>query len=171
MASVVVFLERATRLASPARLAPWLLAVWVALLALPAAARELHWRELAVTARLDAEGRLHVSELHRMVFTGDYNGGERSFRVQGDQALELEGMSETQYPPRVVRATLRPLVARLVFRAYKTESGLLVGRGPVARASTGLSSCSVAPTAPNRIPTDHALIAAATRPGASALPE
>lgn len=92
MASIVVYLERATRLASPARLGPWLLAVWVALLALPAAARELHWRELAVTARLDAEGLLHVSELHRMVFTGDYNGGERSFRVQGDQTLELEGL-------------------------------------------------------------------------------
>ena len=60
MASVVVFLERATRLASPARLAPWLLAVWVALLALPAAARELHWRELAVTARLDALSNGHA---------------------------------------------------------------------------------------------------------------
>jgi uncharacterized membrane protein YgcG len=58
-----------------------------------AEARELHWRELSVSARLDDEGRLHVSERHQMVFTGDWNGGERTFRVSKGQHLELEGMT------------------------------------------------------------------------------
>lgn len=59
-------------------------------LAAPAAeGRELHWRELAVSARLDADGRLHVSERHEMVFTGDWNGGERTFDVRVGQQLDL----------------------------------------------------------------------------------
>lgn len=65
-------------------------AVVVLSLAAPAAeGRELHWRELAVTARLDADGRLHVSERHEMVFTGDWNGGERTFDVRTGQHLDL----------------------------------------------------------------------------------
>jgi len=46
----------------------------------PAAAqRSLHWEELNVAARLDADGRLHVSETQTMVLSGDWNGGERRF--------------------------------------------------------------------------------------------
>src|SRR5207245_1133767 len=56
----------------------WLLA---ALLLAPSAghgqARSLYWRSLEVSARLDADGRLHVSERQAMVFSGDWNGGER----------------------------------------------------------------------------------------------
>jgi uncharacterized membrane protein YgcG len=58
-----------------------------------AQARTLSWRELVVTARLDARGDLHVSERQQMVFTGDWNGGERSFRLESDQSLELTGLT------------------------------------------------------------------------------
>ena len=47
--------------------------------------RSLYWKALDVTARLDADGRLHVTERHEMVFTGDWNGGERTFRITGGQ--------------------------------------------------------------------------------------
>jgi len=52
--------------------------------------RQLHWRALDVAARLDADGRLHVVERHHMVFTGDWNGGERDFRVMPGQSLTVE---------------------------------------------------------------------------------
>jgi hypothetical protein len=55
--------------------------------------RALFWRELSVHARLDAEGRLHVSELHRMVFTGEWNGGERIFNYDGTQQLRFQAIS------------------------------------------------------------------------------
>lgn len=54
--------------------------------------RELHWREVTVQARLDAEGRLHVRERQAMVFTGDWNGGERAFRLSDEHVLELESI-------------------------------------------------------------------------------
>ena len=43
-------------------------------------------------ARLDGEGRLRVSERHHMVFTGDWNGGERGFRLGSDHRLEFHGI-------------------------------------------------------------------------------
>jgi uncharacterized membrane protein YgcG len=55
-----------------------------------AAARSLHWNLLDVDARLDAAGDLHVVELQEMVFSGDWNGGERTFRVGRGQRLRLE---------------------------------------------------------------------------------
>jgi uncharacterized membrane protein YgcG len=58
-----------------------------------AAARTLSWAELAVTARLDADGRLHVRERQAMVFDGAWNGGERTFRLNADQTIELHGMT------------------------------------------------------------------------------
>jgi len=62
------------------------------LAALPLAAqdRELHWRALKVDARLDADGVLHIRERQDMVFTGDWNGGERTFRVNLGQRLHFE---------------------------------------------------------------------------------
>jgi hypothetical protein len=39
-----------------------------------------------VRAILDADGRLHVTESQAMVFTGDWNGGERIFRVSPGQS-------------------------------------------------------------------------------------
>src|SRR5687767_8898180 len=67
-----------------------LLPLLVVFLASRADARELHWRELSVRARLDAEGQLHVSERQQMVFTGEWNGGERAFKVAKGQHFELQ---------------------------------------------------------------------------------
>ena len=57
-----------------------------------AAERELHWDAFDVEARLDADGVLDVVERHTMVFTGDWNGGERVFNVRPRQKLEFLGM-------------------------------------------------------------------------------
>lgn len=55
--------------------------------------RTLVWKALDVTARLENDGTLHVSERHRMRFDGDWNGGQRVFRVEPGQQLALLGMS------------------------------------------------------------------------------
>ena len=58
-------------------------------LAQPALAqRQLHWDAIDVDARLDATGRLHVDEIQTMVFSGDWNGGERIFNIRPQQRLE-----------------------------------------------------------------------------------
>jgi len=57
------------------------------------AQRELHWDNFEVTAHLDADGRLHVTETQRMVFTGDWNGGERTFNIRPRQKLSLVRIS------------------------------------------------------------------------------
>jgi len=53
------------------------------------AQRELHWDRLDVDARLDAAGRLQVTETQAMVFTGDWNGGERKFNIRARQKLSF----------------------------------------------------------------------------------
>jgi uncharacterized membrane protein YgcG len=65
----------------------------VALAASPAAANELHWKSLEVGATLDAQGVLHVVERQHMVFTGDWNGGERKFDLRPGQEVVLRGMT------------------------------------------------------------------------------
>jgi hypothetical protein len=55
--------------------------------------RSLRWSRLAVTAHLDADGRLHVRESHSIVFNGDWNGGERIFRNSLENVLHLERIS------------------------------------------------------------------------------
>ena len=70
----------------------WLALSW----ALPDSAfaqRELHWSSLEVTAHLDASGTLNVTEAQTIVFTGDWNGGERTFDIRPRQQLTLEGIS------------------------------------------------------------------------------
>src|SRR5262249_28557056 len=65
------------------------------LLCFPATAfaqRELHWDALEVTAHLDANGHLQVAETHTMVFTGDWNGGERTFNIRPRQKLIFRGI-------------------------------------------------------------------------------
>ncbi len=57
-----------------------------------AGARTLYWSALDVEARLDADGRLDVTERQTMVFSGDWNGGERIFRVFPGQKLDFHGM-------------------------------------------------------------------------------
>src|SRR5688572_32873334 len=61
-------------------------------LSLPTAAqdRSLYWEEIAVSARLDGRGTLHVQERQTFGFTGDWNGGERSFRVGLNHDLDLQ---------------------------------------------------------------------------------
>ncbi|MBI3776141.1 MAG: DUF2207 domain-containing protein [Gammaproteobacteria bacterium] len=55
--------------------------------------RSMHWDALEVDARLDADGRLHVSELQRMVFNGAWNGGERRFSMFQGQQLDFAGLA------------------------------------------------------------------------------
>lgn len=60
---------------------------------LQAQERTLAWKVLDVSAKLDNDGTLRISERHRMRFDGDWNGGERVFRVEPGQQLALRGMS------------------------------------------------------------------------------
>ena len=79
------------------RLAPHL-SLLAALLfaAVPASLRaqdkSLHWKSVAVEAHLDSAGVLRVRETQAMVFTGDWNGGERRFNVRTGQRFELDGL-------------------------------------------------------------------------------
>jgi uncharacterized membrane protein YgcG len=57
------------------------------------AEKSLFWRRLDVAARLDAQGALHVAERQAIVFTGDWNGGERKFRIRPGQKLRFLGIS------------------------------------------------------------------------------
>jgi hypothetical protein len=58
-----------------------------------AQSRTLRWSHLAVTAHLDNEGRLHVQERHSIVFDGEWNGGERTFRQSLETVIQLERVS------------------------------------------------------------------------------
>ncbi len=71
------------------------LSLLVALLAPAAlfAEKSLFWPRMDVAARLDADGVLHVAERQAIVFTGDWNGGERKFRIRPGQKLRLTGIS------------------------------------------------------------------------------
>ena len=51
--------------------------------------RSLYWEQLAVDARLDEDARLHVTERQVIVFNGDWNGAERTFRLEPGQTLTL----------------------------------------------------------------------------------
>lgn len=85
-------------LPSPVRFPGALTALWLlaAIGLFPAAAsaqRELHWDRLDVTARLNADGTLTVAETQVIVFTGDWNGGERRFDIRPRQRLVFDGLS------------------------------------------------------------------------------
>lgn len=69
--------------------------------------RSLYWNALDVTARLDADGRLHVTERQEMVFTGDWNGGERTFRITGGQKLDFRRLSRIDPATGIGRALTR----------------------------------------------------------------
>lgn len=56
------------------------------------AQRTLHWRTIDVEARLDAAGRIHVRETQTIVFTGDWNGGERRFDIRPRQDLDFQSI-------------------------------------------------------------------------------
>jgi uncharacterized membrane protein YgcG len=61
----------------------------ILLLALPAFGKSLYWNAFDIEARLDRYGNLHVVETQRMVFDGDYNGGERDFNLRGRQDVDV----------------------------------------------------------------------------------
>ena len=68
-------------------------------MALPAGAlaqRALHWDSIDVAAHLDAEGRLLVTEAQTMVFSGDWNGGERRFNIRPRQTLQLISLDRAE---------------------------------------------------------------------------
>ncbi|HYI07488.1 MAG TPA: hypothetical protein VEK57_00330 [Thermoanaerobaculia bacterium] len=70
--------------------------VGLALLAtslLHAQERTLAWKALDVAAKLENDGTLRISERHRMLFDGNWNGGERIFRIDRGQQIALSGMS------------------------------------------------------------------------------
>jgi uncharacterized membrane protein YgcG len=72
------------------RLATALALLAVLGLAAGGGAKELHWKALEVDARLEPDGTLAISEVQRMVFTGEWNGGERKFRIDSGQRLTLD---------------------------------------------------------------------------------
>lgn len=57
-----------------------------------ARAKSLHWSAIEVEAKLDSEGRLHVLETQTIVFDGDWNGGERIFRLGSGHELDVHGI-------------------------------------------------------------------------------
>jgi hypothetical protein len=65
----------------------------VLLAASSAEGRELHWKSFEVGATLDSQGVLHVVERQHMVFSGDWNGGERGFDLHAGQEIVLLGMT------------------------------------------------------------------------------
>lgn len=67
--------------------------LWLCLPAVSFAQRELHWDAIAVTGHLDANGSLAVVEDQTIVFTGAWNGGERTFDIRPRQKLAFDGMS------------------------------------------------------------------------------
>ena len=96
------------------------------LLALPFAAlaqpRSVRWDSLDVVARLDANGRLEITERHAMVFDGPLNGGERIFRLGPGQELELLSVR------RLDGGVARPLAAGSPSSLGLDEYALFDGR-------------------------------------------
>ena len=85
------------------------LAAAVLLTAAPARAQEvrsLDWTAFAVDARLDSTGTLHVRERQTILFTGDWNGGERIFDVRQGQRfvfrrlLRVDSLTGAEVPMR-----------------------------------------------------------------------
>lgn len=65
--------------------------------------RDLHWQSLDVRAHLDAEGALHIRETQAMVFTGDWNGGERRFSIRDGQRMRFQRLIEKDASGGTVR--------------------------------------------------------------------
>jgi uncharacterized membrane protein YgcG len=55
-------------------------------------ARSLYWQNLLVDATLMSNGELLVREEQTIVFTGDWNGGERIFAIRPGQTFVLTGI-------------------------------------------------------------------------------
>src|SRR5262245_49791417 len=103
------------------RASAWLLAALVCGAAAPGVAaaerQALHWSAFTVDAFLDADGALHVSERHAIVFSGDWNGAERVFGLKSGQSLELERVARVDS----ASGALRPLTAGALDRVDEYE--------------------------------------------------
>jgi uncharacterized membrane protein YgcG len=69
------------------------LILFLGIIAVRADARTIRWRDLAVRAELQDDGTLRVTETQAIVFSGDWNGGERTFRIEPHQTLTLHGVT------------------------------------------------------------------------------
>src|SRR5262249_6231853 len=88
------------------------------------AEKSLHWKSLDVQAKLDAQGVLHVSETQAMVFTGDWNGGERKFRVFPGQGLAFKGLSRLDPSTGQMRALSQGDLSEVDRYAFKDSTTL-----------------------------------------------
>ena len=78
----------------PKRIASIILAVLAGVvLSAAARAKEMAWSAVDIRARLDDKGALHVVETQTVLFDGDWNGGERTFRVFPGQSLQLASVT------------------------------------------------------------------------------
>ncbi|HUP89016.1 MAG TPA: hypothetical protein VM100_06690, partial [Longimicrobiales bacterium] len=75
--------------------------------------RTLSWKALHVDAKLDQDGELRVAERHHMLFNGDWNGGERIFRVPPNQQLRLTAVNRVD-GDRIIPLSSAPLSALAV---------------------------------------------------------
>src|SRR5262249_59887167 len=88
------------------------------------AEKSLHWKSVDVQAKLDAQGVLHVSETQAMVFTGDWNGGERKFRVFPGQGLAFKGLSRLDPSTGQMRALSQGDLSEVDRYAFKDSTTL-----------------------------------------------
>lgn len=88
------------------------------------AQRQLSWDALEVAATVESDGALHVIEEHEMVFDGDWNGGERVFRLGRHQEIELLGIERID-PETGERRAVQPGSLDLVDRWAWTDGTTL----------------------------------------------
>lgn len=69
--------------------------LFICLILLPQSieARSLFWQDINVNATLDADGRLQIREQQTIVFSGAWNGGERTFRIRPGQKMKFGSIS------------------------------------------------------------------------------
>jgi uncharacterized membrane protein YgcG len=79
-----------------------LLIVILALAAAPSFAKSLYWQSLNVEAHLGKDGFLRTVERQTMVFDGDWNGGERTFRLPMGQNVTLNGIARVDDSGRAI---------------------------------------------------------------------
>ena len=72
-------------------------------------AKSLYWPLIHVDAHLDADGRMHVVETQTFVFDGDWNGGERVFRVGSNQSLDFEKLTRVDRDGTETQLIMAPL--------------------------------------------------------------
>jgi uncharacterized membrane protein YgcG len=92
--------------------------------ATPGADRSLYWKQIGVRARLDADGRLHVSERQTFVFDGAWNGGERRFRVALGQDLRLNRLARVDPESGQERLLVPGNLSRIDQYAWKDSNTL-----------------------------------------------